>query len=118
MKTTSTMKKKLVLLTGIATMAVFTAITGCIRNDDPAFYGTISFWNNDVNENIDVTVDNFETRTITSLAIPSYCNNSTSANFYLREGYHSYTAESWDTHVRWNGSFYIETDCKLFELYR
>ena|SRR5215217_8064875 len=111
------MKKKTILLAGFATLALFATITGCRKSDD-WFYGNVSFWNVDVNEDIDVTVDGRSTRTITDDVNPSYCNHFSTANFYLQEGYHTYHAESIATGVTWNGDFYVETDCKLIKLFR
>lgn len=111
------MKKKTILLAGFATLALFATITGC-RKSDNWFYGSVSFWNTDVNEDIDVWVDGGPRRTITNAVDPRYCNHPSTANFYLQEGYHTYRAESFRTGIPWSGSFYVETDCKLIELYR
>jgi hypothetical protein len=113
------MKKKLVLLSGVATLALFLAVTGC-RKSDNLYFGTVSFWNIDIpDEDIVVTVDGRYTETITAAINPAYCNDYNTANFYLPEGYHSYYAESVGRrHVIWSNDFLVSGDCKLLELYR
>ena len=111
-------KTKIVLLSALVTLALFASITGCKRSDDTS-YGNLTFWNTDLNEDIVVTVDNYQTETITKILDPIDCNTNGCANFYLSEGTHYYTAYSKVHNYTWSNSVYVDYNtCKLLELYR
>lgn len=115
------MKKRTVLLSALLTLMVFVGITGCYRDDDNYYYnyGDLTFWNDDLNEDIVVTVDGTVTARITFNVEPFNCNASGRANFYLTDGYHSYYAYSVNTNRTWSGTTYVNGNrCKLLELYR
>jgi len=110
--------KKLVLLSTVVTLFVFALVTGCSRHDDHYYvYDDITFWNNQSSiGNITVTVDGTYTQYITATQRAYNCNTPGSANFYIEEGDHTYSAYS-TTGQTWHGSFYLNSSCLLFELY-
>ncbi len=113
------MKKRMVLLSALLTLGAFAAVTGCKRSDDDHYYtyDDMTFWNNQNSIGIiTVTVDNTYSRQISQTQRAYDCNYSGSANFNLTSGYHSYYASA-TTGQTWNGTFYLDNSCLLYELY-
>ncbi len=89
------MKKTTLLFTALITLVLFAVVGGCKRSDD-ARYGTVTFWNDDPNiSDIIVTIDDYSTDRITQTTYNTpFCNSSGNANFYLQEGYHTWSART------------------------
>lgn len=116
------MNKKLVFFSALLTLVVFVGITGCYRDDDDNYYynGSLTFWNEDLNEDIAVTVDGFRTEYIVNNSRTYTCNANGRANYYLDRGWHTYRATSQRNGYTWGpADVYVdEGGCKLVELYR
>lgn len=122
------MKKKSIILkirglfslAAIALAAVF--MSGCDKEeDDPVSpvdeYGTVTFWNNQSAVGaILVTVDGSSSDYINITAQATECGKTDCANFSLRKGSHTFTAES-VTGETWSGTFTLSSGCLLFQLH-
>lgn len=121
------MKKKLNILhrSRIFSLIVFSLfsifISGCEKEDDPISpvdeYGTVTFWNNQSSVGaILVTVDGNSSDYINITAQATECGKTDCANFSLRKGSHTFSAES-VTGETWSGTFTLSSDCLLFQLH-
>ena len=105
------MKKRIVLLTGFATLLLFAAVTGCKRGDTD-YYGDVTFYNTDASlSDIIITVDNSQSDYIETYLSPNFCNQQDYANFNLSEGYHTYTAETVNGTYLGQFSFTVSGSC-------
>ena len=108
------MNKKLVLITTLVTLAIFTTVIGCKRGDNTV-YNDVTFWNNESIGEIDVTIDNSVTDVITAERSASTCNVNGCANFVVSAGTHNFRAVSTDGY-EWDGTFYSDRICNVYEL--
>lgn len=113
------MKNRIKILFSIVLFIL--SIAGCKKNESVkpsnVSFGNVTFWNDEpavgkITVNISGNSD-----FITASISPSSCGNADCANFSLSYGKHSYTASA-TTGETWSGSFTVNSDCLLFNLYK
>lgn len=109
------MNKKLVLITTVITLALFTAMVGCKRGDN-MLYNDVTFWNDENIGSITVTVDNRVSDVISSRLYATTCNVNGCANFLVSQGRHNFYATSTDGY-EWEGFVDANSICNVFELH-
>jgi hypothetical protein len=119
-KNTTLRIRSILSLVAFTLLAVF--MSGCDKEEDDPIspvdeYGTVTFWNNQSAVGaIQVTVDGSTSDYITITAQATECDKTDCANFDLRKGSHSFTAES-ATGETWSGTFNLSSGCLLFQLH-